>query len=254
MLGEIYVIAVDPDFQGLGLGNQLTLAGLASIAARGVTVGMLYVDGGNTTAVTMYERLGFTTDRTDRAFTADIAGGTMTDVLPRWDISDLHESLTARSYVDALEGLTADIARLEAAFDEHAVRACEPRAVGADDGTAADAVIAGWNDVSARHQVLNACAYAALTTDSRDEHAVAASARSRPPAPACARCSPAWPPGSTRSTRTSWPVSRRPLASTPARSPGSPRVPPTRCPRPRRACTPSWHRPAPGPGPGCTAP
>ena len=69
MLGEIYVIAVDPDFQGLGLGNQLTLAGLASIAGRGVTVGMLYVDDGNTAAVTMYERLGFTVHRTDRAFT-----------------------------------------------------------------------------------------------------------------------------------------------------------------------------------------
>ena len=72
VLGEIYVIAVDPDFQGLGLGNQLTLAGLSSIAARGVGTGMLYVDGGNTTAVTMYERLGFTIHRTDRAFTADV--------------------------------------------------------------------------------------------------------------------------------------------------------------------------------------
>ena len=34
---------------------------------------MLYVDGGNTAAVTMYEHLGFTIHRTDRAFTADIA-------------------------------------------------------------------------------------------------------------------------------------------------------------------------------------
>lgn len=76
VLGEIYVIAVDPDFQGLGLGNQLTLAGLASIAARGIDVGMLYVDGGNTTAVTMYERLGFTVHRTDRAFTADVRATT----------------------------------------------------------------------------------------------------------------------------------------------------------------------------------
>jgi mycothiol synthase len=73
VLGEIYVIAVDPDFQGLGLGNQLTLAGLASIHEHGVDVGMLYVDGGNTAAVTMYEHLGFTIHRTDRAFTADIA-------------------------------------------------------------------------------------------------------------------------------------------------------------------------------------
>ncbi len=62
-----------PTSRGLGLGNQLTLAGLASIAARGVTVGMLYVDGGNTAAVTMYEHLGFPVHPHRRAFTADIA-------------------------------------------------------------------------------------------------------------------------------------------------------------------------------------
>jgi mycothiol synthase len=73
VIGEIYVIAVDPDFQGLKLGTQLTLAGLDSIAARGVTVAMLYVDGENTAAVSMYERLGFTVHRTDRAYTGDIA-------------------------------------------------------------------------------------------------------------------------------------------------------------------------------------
>ncbi len=72
VLGEIYVIAVDPGFQGVGLGKQLTLAGLASIADRGVTVGMLYVDGGNAAAVTMYEHLGFGVHRTDRAYTADV--------------------------------------------------------------------------------------------------------------------------------------------------------------------------------------
>ncbi|HEU4841161.1 MAG TPA: hypothetical protein VFT09_06945, partial [Ilumatobacteraceae bacterium] len=97
----------------------------------------------------------------------------MTDTLPRWDVSDLHESVTARTYVDDLEGLTADIARLEAAFDEHGVRGGAPRTVVAADGDVADVVIDGWNDVSARHQVLSACAYAALTTDSRDDAAAA---------------------------------------------------------------------------------
>lgn len=67
-VGEIYVIAVDPDFQGLGLGKQLTLAGLESIEQRGVTAAMLYVDGANTAAVGMYERLGFSRARHDRAF------------------------------------------------------------------------------------------------------------------------------------------------------------------------------------------
>ncbi|MET0326333.1 MAG: mycothiol synthase [Ilumatobacteraceae bacterium] len=73
VLGEIYVIAVDPDFQGLGLGRQLTLAGLASIADRDVRIGILYVDGDNTGAVAMYEKLGFAIYRTDRAYTAEVA-------------------------------------------------------------------------------------------------------------------------------------------------------------------------------------
>jgi mycothiol synthase len=70
-LGEIYVIAVDPDYTGLGLGKALTLAGLASIADRGVTTGMLFVDESNTTAVALYDRLGFTTHRVDVAFLSE---------------------------------------------------------------------------------------------------------------------------------------------------------------------------------------
>lgn len=99
----------------------------------------------------------------------------MTDTLPRWDVSDVHESVTARSFVDDAEGLAADITRLEAAFDTHDVRSCAPRAVTAADGLAADAVVEGWNAASRRHQVLHACARAAAATNSRDEDAAAAS-------------------------------------------------------------------------------
>ena len=78
VLGEIYVIAVDPDFHGLGLGRALTLAGLDHLARPtatrpGVGVGMLYVDADNTAAVGLYQSIGFGIHRTDRAYVGDIA-------------------------------------------------------------------------------------------------------------------------------------------------------------------------------------
>jgi mycothiol synthase len=69
--GEIYVIGVDPDFVGRGLGRALTVAGLESLHRRhGITVGMLYVDADNVPAMTLYAHLGFTTYALDRAYVA----------------------------------------------------------------------------------------------------------------------------------------------------------------------------------------
>jgi mycothiol synthase len=65
-VGEIFVIATDPDFQGRGLGRRLVLAGLDHLARRGLTVGMLYVDATNTRAVELYRDLGFTVERVEQ--------------------------------------------------------------------------------------------------------------------------------------------------------------------------------------------
>ncbi len=73
-LGEIYVIAVDPDFHGEGLGRALTLAGLDWLARHDVGTGMLYVDAANTPAVRMYERMGFHVHHDDQAFVGTVTG------------------------------------------------------------------------------------------------------------------------------------------------------------------------------------
>lgn len=64
-LGEVYVVGVAPDAQGIGLGKALTRAGLDHLAGRGVSEVELYVGSDNAAAIAVYEGLGFTHDARD---------------------------------------------------------------------------------------------------------------------------------------------------------------------------------------------
>ena len=71
-LGEIFVIGVDPRMQGTGLGRALAIAGLDAVRHRGVDTGSLFCAADNTGALHLYESLGFTVHRTDRAYECEV--------------------------------------------------------------------------------------------------------------------------------------------------------------------------------------
>jgi mycothiol synthase len=66
-VGEVYVLGVDPDAQGMRLGAALTDLGLAHLRRRGLGQVLLYVEEDNASAVRLYEGRGF------RRFTVDVS-------------------------------------------------------------------------------------------------------------------------------------------------------------------------------------
>jgi mycothiol synthase len=75
-IGEVYVVGVDPDHQGRGLGRSITVAGLRWLRARGLPQAMLYVEADNEPALAVYRSLGFTHWDTDVMFYRASPSGT----------------------------------------------------------------------------------------------------------------------------------------------------------------------------------
>ncbi|MEI7631025.1 MAG: mycothiol synthase, partial [Actinomycetes bacterium] len=70
-LGEVYVVGVDPNWQGTGLGRAITVIGLQHLRDLGLSQAMLYVDATNSPALKLYSSLGFTRWDTDVLYQRD---------------------------------------------------------------------------------------------------------------------------------------------------------------------------------------
>jgi mycothiol synthase len=66
-VGEVYVLGIAPEAQGLRLGRALTDLGLAHLRSRGLREVLLYVEEDNAAAVHLYEGRGF------RRFSVDVS-------------------------------------------------------------------------------------------------------------------------------------------------------------------------------------
>ena len=64
-IGEVYVLGVDPDHAGAGVGSALLDAGLAYLSSRNVTKVRLWVDDDNHIAQSLYVKSGFSPIRHD---------------------------------------------------------------------------------------------------------------------------------------------------------------------------------------------
>lgn len=70
-VGEIYVVGVDPDAQGLGLGGALTDLGLTHLTLAGLREVILYTEASNEVAIRTYRRAGFERSAVDVMFGDD---------------------------------------------------------------------------------------------------------------------------------------------------------------------------------------
>lgn len=77
-LGEIYIIAVDPDFHGEGIGRQLVLAGLTWLSEQHLRHAILYVESDNGPANRVYRELGFELKHVNRCYQRTVRRSSLT--------------------------------------------------------------------------------------------------------------------------------------------------------------------------------
>ena len=53
------MLGVEPDYQGMGVGKRVLLAGLARLKSKGLRVAELTVDSENKAACALYRSIGF---------------------------------------------------------------------------------------------------------------------------------------------------------------------------------------------------
>lgn len=71
VLGEVYVIGVDPTVESRGLGKALLLTGLRHLRERRLADVLLYVEGDHQRAIGLYESFGFTVSSRDVMYAHD---------------------------------------------------------------------------------------------------------------------------------------------------------------------------------------
>ncbi|MBF4635526.1 mycothiol synthase [Agreia pratensis] len=71
--GEIYVVGVDGDYAGRGLGRMLMQRAFDRLRERGISTAALYVDADNVGAVHLYRSLGFTDHTVDVQYRRPVA-------------------------------------------------------------------------------------------------------------------------------------------------------------------------------------
>jgi mycothiol synthase len=82
-VGEIYVLGVDPDAQGLGLGAALTALGLQHLRGLGLRSVILYTEAENSVALRTYVTAGFVRSAADVVFGSGTPGEPSGDTMVR---------------------------------------------------------------------------------------------------------------------------------------------------------------------------